>query len=173
VRSRSKWITEGEKCTKYFLSLEKYRQKQNVINELEVNNKYISKTSDIINAMCNFHENLYSSQNISDDEINEYLESVELENEISDDDIQFCEEFPSLEECTEAVQALKLNKAPELDGLTNEFYKVFWVHIKDLFYDTLRGIYRNNKLSYTQKLAIISLIFKKRDTKDLKKITDQ
>ena len=37
-----------------------------------------------------------------------------------------------------------------------------------MFYDTLKSIYRNNQLSYTQKLAIISLIFKKGDTKDLK-----
>ena len=35
IRSRAKWIDEGEKNTKYFLSLEKTHQSHNVINELQ------------------------------------------------------------------------------------------------------------------------------------------
>ena len=62
-----------------------------------------------MHAMCNFYKNLYSSQNISDNEIDDYLQSVELENEMSDNDIKLCEEFPSSDECTEAVKNLKLN----------------------------------------------------------------
>lgn len=34
IRSRAKWVSDGEKNTKYFLSLEKKHQTQNVIHEV-------------------------------------------------------------------------------------------------------------------------------------------
>ena len=30
---------------------------------------------------------------------------------------------------------MKLNKSPDLDGLTTEFYQMFWGKLKHIFYD--------------------------------------
>lgn len=35
VRSRAQYVVEGERCTKYFLNLEKKKQKKRFITELE------------------------------------------------------------------------------------------------------------------------------------------
>lgn len=66
VRSRSKWMLEGEKSSKYFFNLEKSRQKQSIIKELKTDNSTFDKTNDIMGVMCDFYEKLYSSNNVSD-----------------------------------------------------------------------------------------------------------
>ena len=44
IRSKSQYIEEGEKNTSYFLSLEKQRQTNNVINKLEQENGSVATT---------------------------------------------------------------------------------------------------------------------------------
>ena len=78
-----------------------------------------------------------------------------------------CDAFPTIEECEIAVKEMKTNKSPGIDGLSNEFYKKFWKDLDTLFYDALREIFDNNEMSFSQKLAIMSLIHKKGDKQDL------
>ena len=106
---------------------------------------------------------------VPDDEIdNLYLSS--LNSVLSDRDKEFCDTFPSLDECEEAVRNMKPNKSPALDGLTSEFYKCFWDDFKFLFYNCLKSIYNNKEMSFSQRLAVITLIYihKKGDKKLLK-----
>ena len=37
-----------------------------------------------------------------------------------------CEGLVTIEECTLAIDKMKQNKSPGLDGLTVEFYQAFW-----------------------------------------------
>ena len=67
VRSSSKWMLEGERCSKYFLSVENSRQKLSLIKELKVNENHFENTDDILGAMCNLYTSLYSSDKIPDE----------------------------------------------------------------------------------------------------------
>ena len=87
---------------------------------------------------------------------------------MSEKDKEYCDTFPSLAECEEAVKNMKSNKSPALDGLTSEFYKTFWGDLKYLFYNSLKKIYENKEMSFSQRLAVMTLIHKKGDTKLLK-----
>lgn len=58
IRSKARWIDEGEKNTAYFLRLEYKHQSHNVINRIRVNEKMLIKTDDILNQLCLFYENL-------------------------------------------------------------------------------------------------------------------
>lgn len=58
---------------------------------------------------------------------------------------------------------MKLNKSPGLDGLTVEFYRQFWDKLKFLVEDVLHTGYDKQRLSYSQRTSILTLIFKKGD----------
>ena len=169
IRSRAQWIENGEKSTSYFLSLENKHQSSNVIKEL-VNENGNKLTSDnkILGEMCNFYEKLYTSKNIESENIDRYLSTLENISCLSNEEKNICDMFPTLEECESAVNDMKTNKSPGNDGIPNEFYKTFWKDLHTLFYDALRDIYDENEMGYSQKMAIMSLIYKKGDRKDLK-----
>ena len=52
--------------------------------------------------------------------------------------------------------------------MTSEFYKTFWGDIKILFYSALKQIFENKEMSFSQRLAIMTLIHKTGDKKLLK-----
>ena len=118
--------------------------------------------------MCEFYKNLYTSKQIQDDTIENYLNTTYLENTVPDEDKHKCDKFPTLDECTDAVKAMKLNKSPGLDGLTTEFYQMFWGKLKYIFYDCVIEHFEKGELAYSQKQANISLIFKKGEKENLK-----
>jgi exonuclease III len=167
IRSRAKWVSDGEKNTKYFLGLEKKHQTQNIINEILQENNILTESDDILGAMCDFYENLYSSNSTSNEKIDEYLNDIDV-NKLSDTDKDMCDFFPSLPECKETVMRMKSNVSPGLDGLPNEFYKCFWDQLSSLFYNMMKEIFLNGKMTHSQRLAVISLIHKKGERNDLK-----
>ena len=166
IRSRANWVNEGEKNTKYFLSLEKKNQSNNVITKLNTENGIVSSESDVLKEMCSFYEKLYTSKSINDVDIDEYL-SDDVPN-VDENDKILCDSFPTIDECKEAVLNMKSNKSPGLDGIPAEFYKCFWSSLDRHFYDALKEIYTNKEMSFSQRLSIITLIHKK-DSKSMLK----
>ena len=63
---------------------------------------------------------------------------------------------------------MKNNKSPGLDGLPGEFYKCIWENISEMFYNALRDIFIKREMSFSQRISVITLLFKKGDRKDLK-----
>lgn len=53
-------------------------------------------------------------------------------------------------------------------GIPCEFYKCFWGHIGSLFYEVLLSVFENQEMSFSQRLSLITLLFKKGDKTDLK-----
>lgn len=80
---------------------------------------------------------------------------------LSENDKKYCENFPTLQECAEAVNGMKNNKSPGIDGLPVEFYKMFWKNIRNFLYEAISQIYIEEELTSTQKCSVLSLIHKK------------
>ena len=76
--------------------------------------------------------------------------------------------FPLYDECKEAVKTLKKEKSPGIDWLPNEFYQTFWEELGPYFYKALNDIFKIEKISYSQNLSVISLIYKKNEKDNLK-----
>ena len=167
IRSKAKYIVDGEKNTNFFLSLEKKHQANNTIRELKTSrgNKII-ENGDILNAMCDFYSNLYETKNIDDADIDDYLNSTNTPI-LSDELKNVCEQNPSQTEIRNAVFGMKSGKSPGLDGLNSEFYQCFWDDIEHLFTSVINCIYEQQEMSFSQRLAIITLIFKKGDRTSL------
>ena len=81
----------------------------------------------------------------------------------------------SSEDLTEALKGMKNDKTPGEDGIPANFYKVFWSRLKNIFYEMVLEVYRENKLHYTARQGILNLIPKAgkytRYVKNLRPIT--
>ena len=117
--------------------------------------------------MCSFYENLYSTNNISPSDIDTYLKNNNIKC-LSKNVKDRCDLFPTLEECRETVMNMKHNKSPGIDGLPTEFYQRFWDKLSELFFEMLKEIFQSNEMTFSQRLAVISLIYKKGEKSLLK-----
>ena len=169
IRSRAKWTEQGERSTKYFFSLEKENIVKNTIKRLKrEDGTYTNSDSDIIEEGVGFYEKLYSKENINDNDIKSYLNDINDNKKLNDNERESLEGKITDKECKEAIQKMKNNKSPGSDGLPVEFYKVFWPEIKKTLIDSLNYAYDNGQLSATQKRGLLSLLFKKNDRQLLK-----
>ncbi len=169
IRSKINWKNEGERSTSYFFNLEKNRQSNNVIKELkDKNGKICHKDDEILGIATDFYENLFSSKNISQNDIDNYLDQVNFENTLSDDQKDFCDEPITEKEVENVIKTLKTEKSPGSDGLTPEFYKTFWPLIKDLVMGMISETFQHGELPYSMRKALLALLFKKGDSTLLK-----
>jgi len=168
IRARVQDIEEGEKNTKYFLGLEKSRQINNCIRSVKVNDRRISNGNEIIKEVVEYWSEMYRSKNVDDREINEYLETVTLEQSLNVHEQQKCEGFLDVDECKQVLIGMKKNKSPGSDGLPPEFYLAFWDEVKYMLVDCLNESFMTGRMSASQRKSIITLIFKKGDREQLK-----
>lgn len=61
IRSKAKWIEEGERSTAYFCRLEKRHEERNSIKDLIISGNECTNPSLIANEIYLFYRNLYSS----------------------------------------------------------------------------------------------------------------
>lgn len=168
IRSRAKWVDEGEQSTKYFFNLEKVRQNHNCIISLkDERGENVTADKEILDVAKTFYTNLFQGKTVRNSKVNSFFDNITPENVLTEDLMQKCEGVLNSDECFRAVTSMKRNKSPGLDGLTVEFYQHFWTLIGDLVVDTFNEGYENGCLSESQRIAVLSLIFKKGDTDDI------
>ena len=169
IRSRAKWVEEGEKSTKFFFNLEKQNISKNTIRKLKKEDGSLTHSdADIMDEGYKFYENLYKNDNITDQEIKTYLQNASHPKTLSDDESNSLEGKIAMQECELALQAMKSNKSPGSDGIPAEFYQNFWTELNPILIESLNNAYELGELSPTQKRSILSLIFKKNDKQLLK-----
>ena len=79
LRSRSRWIQDGEKASKYFCNLEKRNFVQKCMNVLErEDGTVINDKDEILNETCQFYEKLYASREAELLDVD--LSSIAIEN---------------------------------------------------------------------------------------------
>ena len=104
---------------------------------------------------------MYSFDNIKETEINDYLANTEIARTLTKDEQNSCEGKITETECFNVISNLKSNKSLGLDGLCQEFYKYFWMQLKDYYLAMVNEIFESGKMSTSMRRAVISLIFKK------------
>ena len=168
IRSRARWIEDGERSTSYFLGVEKVRQVYNCIHCLkDANGKRHHCDHGILSTAKSFYENLYTCESKSPSDLEDYFKNLPLVNKLDNDAKQKCEGLITYSECEKALSKMKTNKAPGLDGITTEFYKAFWPLLGNLIVHVFNESYELGELSESQRKAVISLIFKKDDQEDI------
>lgn len=125
IRSKAKWLEEGEQNSRYFFKLEKQRQTRNGINKLSINSingDIIDNPKDISKFCEHFYQNIYKS-NFSLKHMEEFIKDINHVKSIGEPNQIICDSAITEKEISDAILKLKLNKSPGTDGLTSEFYK--------------------------------------------------
>ena len=125
IRSRARWLEEGEKPTKYFFKLESSRARKNSVNSVYNSaGVEVSSQPEIEQAHFDFYRTLYSREQVDPNLQQELLMKVNLS--LAENEIELCEGNVTLTEITRAVRGLSPGKTPGLDGFPQEFYLKFW-----------------------------------------------
>ena len=163
-RSRATWFEQGERNGKYFLILENRNKKKSCIRKLiRVNGEETTVPDTIVTEIHSFYSELCDKKSgVQTD----YLTCPFLEDTLSSPKLtgsmrETCEGQLTYSECFKVLSTFSNDKTPGNDGLTIEFYKLFWSEIGTFLVDSLNYAYLHGELSYSQKQAVIALIEKK------------
>ena len=99
----------------------------------------------------------------------QFLNLVSI-SQLTEDQSKDCEFILSEKDLLLVLNSMPNNKSPGNDGLTKEFYEVFWEDLKTPLISSFKSAFDKGELSSSQKQAVIKLI-EKRD-KD-KRLGDQ
>ena len=158
IRARRNWLDCGEKNTKYFFNLEKRNYKsKNRYQLITENGEITTNNRKILEIQNNYYKQLYKMhENI---EISDEYLACGLK-QISENDREALQNYISIAEIKQAVWAMKLEKAPGVDGLPVEFYKKFWSEIQGLLFHTIQEAIKNGQFDVNTSIGVITLIEK-------------
>ena len=158
IRSKCNWYQNGEKSTKFFLNLEKYRATQGCLRTIIVNKKEINDSRQINDALYNFYQTLFKEKlSISEECIQSFLDKVSLPK-LNENQTLKCEGAITECELLKALTSMDNDKSPGNDGITKEFYIKFWDVVKEPLCASIQQSFIVGELSTSQKQAIIKLI---------------
>ena len=156
LRSKVKWQQEEGHGTKYFLNLEKTSARMKTMSAIRLSNGEISRnTQTILEHQIRFYESLY----MKDDSIR--FKGLENNVKISHLECTKLEEVLTKVELGLALKDMNRNKSPGPDGLTADFYKMFWCKIATIMYDACVDSYNKGLLFLSARRGMITLIPKK------------
>ena len=157
-RSKANWYEAGEKCTKYFLNLEKSRAASKGMSAvIDSSGKVIYSCKEILKMQHAFYKELYTS----DPHVQFSFTPPDNMPKLTDEMKLQLQKQIEIKEVRSAITQMARGKTPGADGLPIEWYIVFWEQIKDLYMEMIATAYEEGRLHDTANIGIISLIPKK------------
>ncbi len=168
IRSKAKYLVEGEKCTSFFFNMEKNRQRAGMIKELiGRRGEKVKKTEDILKEIKYYYEMLFKSEGVDREEMDFLIGKIK--RKIDNNDKILCDKEIGKEEIEEAIMQLNNGKSPGKDGLPSEFYKVFIKELTPILKKVYDEIFKKDETSHFMGIGVVKLIYKKKgDIADLK-----
>ena len=167
IRSKCDWYKHGEKSSKFFLNLEKTRSTQSTIRNITKDKINLTYHKKINQELFDFYKGLFSENlNVSKNEIMPFLNLVSIP-QLTEDQSKDCEFVLSEKDLLLVLKSMPNNKSPGNDGLTKEFYEVFWDDVKTPLISSFKSAFVKGELINSQKQAAIKLIEKKDKNKRL------
>ena len=170
-RARVKHIQEGERYTKYFLSLAKARaRKTSIISLTDHNGNEVKDPKAKLEVGLRFYTELYSEKHRDPEAAQILLNSIPPSSLLSPENSTALEAAFTQEEVAKCIKSnLGYDKAPGPDGLTAEFFRAFHQPLTPI----LTNLY-NHALAHPRSWSHhftesqICLLYKKGPTTDMK-----
>ena len=167
IRSRAKWLEEGEIPSKFFLRLEKDRHaKSFVLSVFNSLGTEVFSLPEMMAAHEAFYSDLFSRKMLdltSQRDLFSYIKS-----RLSESEQASCEGPLTLAEASEALQRSNRNKSLGADGLTVEFYSQFWDKLGEPLVSVFNQGLARGELPESMKASVTRLVHKKDDKRLLK-----
>ncbi|KAK8292157.1 hypothetical protein V6Z12_D06G104300 [Gossypium hirsutum] len=122
-RSRSRWLREGDRNTKFFHAKATGRLKKNNIERLkDAEGNWVTNSKEICKVAKDYFVSLFrsNSQNANIQKMGHIKECVTRETN------ERLNMIYTEEEITQAIKQMDPNKAPGIDGLSGNFFKHHW-----------------------------------------------
>ena len=156
IRSRARWIAEGEKTSKYFCNLEKrHYVNKRMVKLHDSDGQILKEQKDIIKEVRSFYKKLYTERCLENKSVEELIHQIP---KLSEDEATSLEGQITLMEAALALKNMKNGKSPGTDGFSSEFFKFFWRQLGPFVVRALNESYRDGELSSTQKEGLITCI---------------
>ena len=113
LRSLCREYEEGEKCNKYFFSLEKFRSKQKTLSRIQLSDgSFTSDEKKILNECRLFYKHLYSeNENVNPDAFPYFFQDLNTPK-LTEEQKQFCELDWTEKEVFDTLKTFSKNKSP-------------------------------------------------------------
>ena len=148
VRSRMKWLVEGEKPSSYFCNLENKNFLEKTIKKLKTQDgKILNDQKEILAYIKIYYENLFANKDSFLEDVNlaELLEKANIRT-ASDHELGNLITTPEL---GQVLKAMKHNKIPGMDGITTKFLIFFWAKLKYFVTNAINCCFLKGKLTTT------------------------
>ena len=120
--SKARWYKYGEKSNKFFLNLNKRRQKQKIITSITNGDSVYEGQREVAGGIRQFYQDLYRSRNLNTNEDKKFYERCP---KLSDENRIKMDKKLELSDLERALFTCK-DSAPGPDGIPYEVYKKFW-----------------------------------------------
>ena len=158
IRSRVRWYDEGEKCSKYFLSLEQTNAKRKSVHVIKANGSLITDKRNIISEFSKqLHDRYNKEHHPNTKDMSDFIKR-NTKNMLKETQKEALEQPVSMSELTAALRSMKNGKSPGSNGFTVSFFKHFWDYIGIFLFRVLQQSVREGSLPMTHREAIVTLI---------------
>ena len=160
IRSRTQWVIEGEKPTKYFCALEHKNYMDKTIKCLKTKNHTVTrKQEEILQEVKNYYEELFKSKDnmLHNFNLQTLLQGQNIKR-ITDAEAKNIEGYLTVQEISYALKNTKNNKSPGLDGFPAEFFKVFWNSLKHCVTKAINASFNKGLMSLSLRQCVITCL---------------
>ena len=116
--------------------------------------------------LSSFYSDLYHEKPNNEILMDSFVEKVSIPK-LTEAQKEKCEQKLTVNECYNSLKSFQKNKTPGNDGLTVEFYLVFWPILGKHLVECYNYAHEHGELSNTQRQAVITLLEKKDKDKRL------
>jgi hypothetical protein len=156
IRSRVKWINEGEKVSNYFCNLENRNFLDKAMHCIErESGDIITNQQDILLEAKQFYQYLYDFRPTEEINLNEHIHDHPI---LSEENKNQIEGLLSYNAAANSLRKMKNDKSPGPDGFTTNFFKFFFRDIGDFLVRSINYGFLNDSLSVTQRQGVITCI---------------
>ena len=159
LRSKVRWVEQGEKPTKYFFNIKKTNFNRKVITEIKrEDGKILVEKCEILKEIESFYGNLYTSQDVEHNKaFNDFVGDLQTAK-LTDEEREELEGYITIEECARVLRTFPVGKSPGDDGFTAEFYNCFFDLVNRGLVNSFNTAYNEGELSISQRRGVITLV---------------